>query len=143
MTAATLLAVLEPFVELARTVDRAAEEEGFEPPVPCSTAVFKTAAFDHSATPPARSRAFVGSSDFKERTAEVTQERPKIKPPHDVPEQLLQSVSPGQVGTTAEPKGIVKVGRAMGGHTRFTSVARRSRIKAAHENSLGIVNPFV
>ena len=30
----------------------AAEEEGFEPPVPCSTAVFKTAAFDHSATPP-------------------------------------------------------------------------------------------
>jgi hypothetical protein len=30
----------------------AAEEEGFEPPVACTTAVFKTAAFDHSATPP-------------------------------------------------------------------------------------------
>ena len=29
-----------------------AEEEGFEPPVPCSTTVFKTAAFDHSAIPP-------------------------------------------------------------------------------------------
>jgi hypothetical protein len=28
-----------------------AEEEGFEPPVPCGTTVFKTAAFDHSATP--------------------------------------------------------------------------------------------
>lgn len=29
----------------------AAEEEGFEPPVPCGTLVFKTSAFDHSATP--------------------------------------------------------------------------------------------
>ena len=28
-----------------------AEEEGFEPPVPRGTTVFKTAAFDHSATP--------------------------------------------------------------------------------------------
>jgi hypothetical protein len=29
-----------------------AEEEGFEPPVPFGTAVFKTAALNHSATPP-------------------------------------------------------------------------------------------
>ena len=29
-----------------------AEKEGFEPPVPCGTTVFKTAAFDHSATSP-------------------------------------------------------------------------------------------
>ena len=29
-----------------------AEREGFEPPVPCSTTVFKTAAIDHSATSP-------------------------------------------------------------------------------------------
>ena len=29
-----------------------AEEEGFEPPVPYGTTVFKTAAFDHSAIPP-------------------------------------------------------------------------------------------
>jgi hypothetical protein len=29
-----------------------AEEEGFEPPVSYPTTVFKTAAFDHSATPP-------------------------------------------------------------------------------------------
>ena len=29
-----------------------AEREGFEPPVPCSTTVFKTAAFDRSATSP-------------------------------------------------------------------------------------------
>jgi hypothetical protein len=28
-----------------------AEEEGFEPPVPLGTTVFKTAAIDHSATP--------------------------------------------------------------------------------------------
>ncbi len=29
-----------------------AEGEGFEPPVPFGTTVFKTAAFDHSANPP-------------------------------------------------------------------------------------------
>ena len=29
-----------------------AEEEGFEPPVGLPTTVFKTAAFNHSATPP-------------------------------------------------------------------------------------------
>ena len=29
-----------------------AEEVGFEPTVPCGTTVFKTAALDHSATPP-------------------------------------------------------------------------------------------
>ena len=29
-----------------------AEGEGFEPPVPCGTTVFKTAAIDHSAIPP-------------------------------------------------------------------------------------------
>ena len=29
-----------------------AEAEGFEPPVHCCTTVFKTAAIDHSATPP-------------------------------------------------------------------------------------------
>lgn len=31
-----------------------AEGVGFEPTVPCGTAVFKTAAFDHSATPPSK-----------------------------------------------------------------------------------------
>ena len=30
----------------------AAEGEGFEPPVPFGTLVFKTSAFNHSATPP-------------------------------------------------------------------------------------------
>ena len=34
-----------------------AEREGFEPPVPCGTTVFKTAAFDHSATSPCLGRA--------------------------------------------------------------------------------------
>ena len=29
-----------------------AEGEGFEPPVPCGTAIFKTAALNHSATLP-------------------------------------------------------------------------------------------
>ena len=32
-----------------------AEGEGFEPPLACAKAVFKTAAFDHSATPPSLS----------------------------------------------------------------------------------------
>ena len=32
--------------------DSTAEREGFEPPVPCSTPVFKTGAFDHSAISP-------------------------------------------------------------------------------------------
>ncbi len=32
-----------------------AENEGFEPPVPCGTLVFKTSAFDHSAISPMRS----------------------------------------------------------------------------------------
>ena len=31
-----------------------AEREGFEPPVPCSTPVFKTGAFDHSAISPSK-----------------------------------------------------------------------------------------
>ena len=35
-----------------RILSICAEEEGFEPPVPCGTTVFKTAAFDHSAIPP-------------------------------------------------------------------------------------------
>ena len=34
-----------------------AEAEGFEPPVPCGTLVFKTGAFDHSATPPVNNSA--------------------------------------------------------------------------------------
>ena len=32
------------------------EEEGFEPPVPCGTMVFKTIAISHSATPPSGKR---------------------------------------------------------------------------------------
>jgi hypothetical protein len=35
--------------------DLLAEREGFEPPEPCGSAVFKTAAIDHSATSPYRS----------------------------------------------------------------------------------------
>ncbi len=33
-----------------------AEGEGFEPPVPCGTAIFKTAALNHSATLPNEKR---------------------------------------------------------------------------------------
>ena len=46
-----------------------AEEEGFEPPEACTSAVFKTAAFNHSATPPwacttsLRGRRVVGRTD--------------------------------------------------------------------------------
>ena len=32
--------------------DVVAEGEGFEPPVPCGTPVFKTGSFNHSDTPP-------------------------------------------------------------------------------------------
>ena len=39
-----------------------AEREGFEPPVPLSTAVFKTAVIDHSTTFP---NSFVGGFPFK------------------------------------------------------------------------------
>ena len=38
-----------------------AEVEGFEPPVPCGTSVFKTGAFDHSATPPLNNAAKIHS----------------------------------------------------------------------------------
>ena len=35
-------------------IDEVAEAEGFEPPVPDGTTVFKTVALNHSATPPWR-----------------------------------------------------------------------------------------
>jgi len=38
-----------------------AEEEGFEPPALLGAAVFKTAAFDHSATPPGDPQRWDGS----------------------------------------------------------------------------------
>ena len=41
-----------------------ADGEGFEPPVPCGTPVFKTGAFDHSATRP---NALFDSTDKKPR----------------------------------------------------------------------------
>ena len=37
-----------------------AEEEGFEPPEPLGSTVFKTAAIDHSAIPPIRMQKYVG-----------------------------------------------------------------------------------
>ena len=37
-------------------MDLVAEKEGFEPPVPRGTTVFKTAAFDHSAISPERDK---------------------------------------------------------------------------------------
>ena len=37
-------------------MDLTAEKEGFEPPVPRGTTVFKTAAFDHSAISPERDK---------------------------------------------------------------------------------------
>jgi hypothetical protein len=39
---------------LVRKNMKVAEGEGFEPPEPCGSAVFKTAAIDHSATLPVR-----------------------------------------------------------------------------------------
>ena len=39
-------------IELRSRTFQVAEREGFEPPVPCGTTVFKTAAIDHSAISP-------------------------------------------------------------------------------------------
>lgn len=36
-----------------------AEREGFEPPVPCGTAVFKTAVIDHSTISPKKSLSYM------------------------------------------------------------------------------------
>ena len=44
--------VAAAFDFLSRCKRRLAEREGFEPPVPFGTMVFKTTAFDHSATSP-------------------------------------------------------------------------------------------
>ena len=46
------LSISHSQIRVAPSLFRLAEEEGFEPPVGLPTAVFKTAAFDHSATPP-------------------------------------------------------------------------------------------
>ena len=43
------------------------EEEGFEPPVPCGTAVFKTATLSHSVTPPGLSIQAFGSQRRQKR----------------------------------------------------------------------------
>ncbi len=43
-------------IHLKNQVDLVAEKEGFEPPVPRGTTVFKTAAFDHSAISPKRDK---------------------------------------------------------------------------------------
>ena len=40
-----------------------AEAEGFEPPDPCESSVFKTDAFDHSATPPAEDVCLFDAAD--------------------------------------------------------------------------------
>ena len=45
-----------------------AEREGFEPPIPFGTTVFKTAAIDHSATPPMRLIVRAGSPRPNKRT---------------------------------------------------------------------------
>lgn len=62
-------------------VSSAAEEGGFEPPVPCGTAVFKTAAFDHSATPPSWSGPFPVWR-CQRATPEVTPVRLEVKEFH-------------------------------------------------------------
>ena len=58
-----------------------AEREGFEPPDDCSSTVFKTAAFDHSATSPdlgklrenlhAAGRLFTNGAEKRNRTSDL------------------------------------------------------------------------
>jgi hypothetical protein len=52
LSTARMLINEKPRYLCIRVLRANAEEEGFEPPVPCGTTVFKTAAFDHSAIPP-------------------------------------------------------------------------------------------
>ena len=47
---------LIPCLSICGAIRRMAEREGFEPPEPCGSAVFKTAAIDHSATSPVAGR---------------------------------------------------------------------------------------
>ena len=51
---APVLALVSSIIELSccQFSRNLAEGEGFEPPEACASTVFKTAAFDHSATPP-------------------------------------------------------------------------------------------
>ena len=44
--------ILLSYGHIHQVIDFMAEREGFEPPDPCGSTVFKTAAFDHSATSP-------------------------------------------------------------------------------------------
>ena len=46
------MAFLERTIHRRKSLPPKADGEGFEPPVPCGTPVFKTGAFDHSATRP-------------------------------------------------------------------------------------------
>ena len=54
---------------------RVAEEEGFEPPVSCPTTVFKTAAFDLSATPPQFPRTSMGLGNLVQDSIFKIQEK--------------------------------------------------------------------
>ena len=45
-------------------IELSAEREGFEPPVPLSTPVFKTGAFDHSAISPWSKSECKGTGNF-------------------------------------------------------------------------------
>ena len=46
-----LVFLIDTQPNFAKATSGDAEEEGFEPPEPCGSTVFKTAAFDRSATP--------------------------------------------------------------------------------------------
>ncbi len=52
-------------IHLISQVDLIAEKEGFEPPVPRGTTVFKTAAFDHSAISPERDKSRINFQTAK------------------------------------------------------------------------------
>ena len=59
-------------------MDFNAEREGFEPPVPRGTTVFKTAAFDHSAISPERDKSrtyFLTTKGIKQKKYKIAQKK--------------------------------------------------------------------
>jgi hypothetical protein len=98
-----------------------AEEEGFEPPDPCGSTVFKTAAIDHSAIPPLLFKSLLFPCGVFPKPSSATpprhqvsatealhpQSRPAIEPPQPRPAiESLQSrpaIEPPQSRPAIEP----------------------------------------
>ena len=86
-----------------------AEREGFEPPEPCGSAVFKTAAIDHSATSPIFSFETTNSSFKGNRSPAVD--------PETRPNPVRPAGSHGKQADLQKPKKGRHKGAGLGGRT--------------------------